>query len=108
VFTDEHNEEICVFYRQYDGYPDGHGLELKEAFGHFKLVNGIGEERTDIANGMGCLAAQVIAKFKDGPGGFYVYPPGTRDVWEDFVYVLSPDESHIKLEIGRASCRERV
>jgi hypothetical protein len=50
-----------------DGYPDGHGQELADFLDGFKIVNGISTEDRDfpkVANGMGCLAAQVIAHFK--------------------------------------------
>lgn len=43
---------------------------------------------SNVANGMSCLAAQVIAHFKTEPGRFYVHPAGTRDVGESFVYEL--------------------
>ena len=33
--------EIVVMYRQYDGYPSGHGIELAEFLAKGRLVNGI-------------------------------------------------------------------
>src|SRR5687767_2029853 len=50
--------EICVLYRQYDGYPTGHGAELKSFLEGIQIVNGLSlgdQKRT--ANGMDCLAA---------------------------------------------------
>ena len=38
---------------------------------------------------MECLAAQAIAHFKTKPGGFYLYPAGTRNAGEDYVYIVS-------------------
>ena len=35
------DEEIVVMYRQFDGYPDGHGRELKEFIGDMVFVNGL-------------------------------------------------------------------
>lgn len=60
---------LTCMYRQYDGYPSDHGLELQQFLAPFKMVNGIGPTTDDmrIANGAGCLAAQMIAHFKDGP-----------------------------------------
>ena len=90
VFTDERGRELAVLYRQFDGYPDGHGKELAEFLNKMKIVNGIsGEESHKFANGLRCLAAQVIAKFKDEPGNFYLYPAGTRDAGEDYRYIVS-------------------
>ena len=91
VFKDEEGKEICVLYRQFDGYPDGHGKELKEFLANKAVINGYGDEdvKKGNFNGMGCLAAQVIAHFKKGIGGFYLYPAGTRGEGEEWVYVVS-------------------
>lgn len=78
--------EILCLYRQFDGYPDGHGKELAKLLSGMTVVNGIGNQAPPIANGMGCLAAQIVAHFKDGPGNFYVYRPGSKDVGEGYVY----------------------
>lgn len=83
------NRELLCMYRQMDGYPEGHGMELVEHFKGFKIVNGLSGDKSKIANGVGCLAAQVVAKFKDEAGGFYLYAPETREVGEEFVYTLS-------------------
>jgi hypothetical protein len=58
--------------RQYDGYLRGHGLELATFLLDMKIVNGLGLERKRVANGAGCLAAQMIAQFKTAPGDFYI------------------------------------
>ena len=84
--TGEDKKEIAVLYRQMDGYPEGHGAELAEFLDGFKIVNGISNERDKLANGGGCLAAQIIAHFKDSVGQFYLYPAGTRDCWEEYIY----------------------
>lgn len=84
-------KEVTVLYRQYDGYPSGHGDDLAELFRDTKIVNGIGRETANIANGMGCLAAQMVAHFKDGPGSFYLYPSGTRGYGEEYIYELYCD-----------------
>lgn len=77
-----------VMYSQFDGYPAGHGKDLKERFGNYEIVNGLGRDSSQVANGMGCLAAQVVAYFKDGPGGIYVYAAGTRDAGAEYIYTL--------------------
>jgi len=85
-------KEIMVMYRQMDGYPEGHGAELVNAFGDIKICNGYGTEQSSgkWANGMGCLAAQVVAHFKTEIGGIYLEPSGTRDSGEEYVYTLYP------------------
>jgi len=84
-----YDEEIVVMYRQYDGYVDGHGLELAEFLAGGLMVNGLasGEERK-VFNGMECLSAQVIAHFKDGPGNIYLYPAKTRGYGENYIYMV--------------------
>lgn len=83
--------EIAVMYRQFDGYPSGMGNDLKEAFGGFQIVNGYSGKGTKQANGMGCLAAQVVASQKEGCGGIYLYPAGKRDCGEEYIYTLYCD-----------------
>lgn len=38
-------EEIITLYRQYDGYPSGHGQELKRFLQDYRICNGIGTEQ---------------------------------------------------------------
>lgn len=88
------NDELCRIYRQMDGYPEGHGIDLAKLC-DVKIVNGIGADEGGIANGMGCLAAQVIAGLKDGPGGIYMEKTG-GDVsdWCEYVYIVRGHEGH--------------
>jgi hypothetical protein len=83
------DKEICVMYRQFDGYIDGHGHELAAFLSGMTIVNGLGGEKTKVANGATCLAAQVIAHFKAEPGGIYLYPSGTRNCGEEFTYFVT-------------------
>lgn len=81
-------------YRQHDGYPSGHGKELYEFLKPIKMVNGIGiNDGSKVANGSCCLAAQMVAHFKDGPGGIYLNPPASRDCGQDYEYHVSADYS---------------
>lgn len=91
---DESGITLLTFYRQMDGYPTGHGQELADFINRFTLVNGMGLNETPkkIANGMGCLAAQILAYFKDqhGVGGIYVQRPDAEDCGEEYTYIVSP------------------
>jgi hypothetical protein len=82
------NNNLVLVYRQYDGYPTGHPLETAEWLASAKVVNGLGMSETQLVfNGAGCLAAQLISKFKDGPGGTYVHNLESRgECWEDYLY----------------------
>lgn len=93
-------DEIMLMYRQMDGYPTGHGQELKEFLDGIKICNGIGSEQSQgkWANGMGCLAAQIVAHFKTVIGRIYLYKPGTRDCWE-YIYTVWANNQEISLEV---------
>lgn len=106
VHDGDNAKPLTCMYRQYDGYPSGHGLELQQFLAPFKMVNGIGPTTDDmrIANGAGCLAAQMIAHFKDGPGGIYVYAPTSKDCWQEYEYHVHAGEGGIKVKcfsVGR-------
>lgn len=74
---DEDNKPLLCFYRQMDGYYEGHGEELQNFLKEMVVVNGFGSGTpAKAANGMGCLAAQILAHFKQGIGGIYVVPVG--------------------------------
>ena len=81
--------QILNMYRQMDGYPDGHGAELLEFLRPISIVNGITTGRANLANGGGCLAAQLVAHFKTGVGGFYIQPPIVGGEFDnDFTYII--------------------
>lgn len=96
---DNQGKEIAVLYRQYDGYPDGHGNDLKELLGPITIVNGIRGGQKHIANGAECLAAQIVAHFKEDVGGFYLYPAGTRDCGEEYVYTVYPSGELVNMRV---------
>lgn len=87
TFVYEKNKPILNMYRQFDGYPSGHGQELAEFLLSGEMVNGIPVGVNKLFfNGMGCLAAQMIANFKKSAGGFYIYPIDSNDCWQDYEY----------------------
>ncbi len=98
TFVYNHTRRVVCMYRQFDGYPSGHGRELAEFLAGFDaVVNGlrVGETRK-VANGMGCLAAQLVANFKVSSGGFYLYPTDTSDVGEEYEYHVYADKVVVK------------
>lgn len=78
---------IACIYRQFDGYPSGHGTDLARIIAKGPLVNGIGSDRPCF-NGMGCFAAQVLADLKEGPGGIYLYPANAKGCGEEYLYKI--------------------
>ena len=85
--------KIALMYVQFDGYPEGHPMETAEWLSTGQMVNGIGMDHKGlIFNGAGCLAAQLVAKYKDGPGGAYLYPMAHRGhSGEDYLYDIIVD-----------------
>lgn len=96
---------LVTIYRQFDGYPSGHGQDLADFLEGLTVVNGIGSRERKIANGMGCLAAQLVGHLKaesaksayqpNGPqpgdiaGNVYIYPAGIEGCGEEYVYTVS-------------------
>jgi hypothetical protein len=110
---DDGHKGPCL-YRQFDGYPTGMGKDLQEFLAPITMINGISTEnyckhcgdskylhegngsgacrnyepKVKAANGMGCLAAQIVAHFKTELGGIYLHASGSRDLGEEFVYTI--------------------
>ena len=100
---DSEGRTLVVMYRQSDGYQDCHGKELKEFLSGLTLVNGIQEYTSGIANGMCCLAAQLVASLKKEVGLHYIYAEGVADGWVDFNYTIYPaddsDTPDLKIKV---------
>lgn len=100
---DDTNRVVMNMYRQCDGYPSGLGTELYEFLKDIKMVNGLGDDfAKKIANGAGCLAAQIVAHFKDGPGGVYLHHPSSKDCGQDYEYHITADTSGITVKVVEA------
>lgn len=92
----EHGEAIINLYRQYDGYPSGAGAELADFLAGKRLVNGLSGDTSMVFNGMGCLAASLVAHFKDAAGGFYLYPVSAKECHQDYEYHVYADKIVVK------------
>ena len=93
----KNSEPILNMYRQFDGYISGHGTELAELLISGEMVNGIpiGEDQL-FFNGMGDLAAQIVANFKKGSGGIYIYPISYADCGQEYEYHVYEDRVVVK------------
>ena len=92
VSFSKHPEKVrAQIYHHYDGYPEYLGCNLAEFLCDFRVVNGLPTnyfENIKIANGMGCLTAQLIAGLKEEAGNVYVdYPDTDRDDAEFTYYI---------------------
>lgn len=76
VYEMRNNKKVPLvnLYRQYDGYPSGHGAEVAD----FLATQG--------HNGMSCLAASLVAHFKESVGGFYIHPVTDTECGQDYEY----------------------
>lgn len=96
---------VCNMYRQFDGYPTGHGAELVDFLTKGKLVNGLSLANNEIVfNGMGCLAAQMVAYFKDEAGGFYLHPTDVTDCGQDYEYHIFDKNGELYIEVYNCGC----
>ena len=103
---------LVTMYCHSDGYPDGHGRDLAEFLQPMRLISGIGaRDERNVANGMPCFAAQLIAHFKARYplGNIYLYPPGSKDCGEEFVYTVRPAQNDpTKLQVTAADGDENA
>ena len=91
-FSEEPNQTIVDIYHHWDGYPEGLGVTLGWYLSGKRVVNGIGSKDNEdlIFNGMGCLAASLVAKLKDGPGNVYIEGRNQHS-WIDYEYFVWGD-----------------
>ncbi len=84
----EPENKIVAIYNQNDGYPSGLGWDIVQYLHGKKIINGI-EENDDwnnSFNGMGCLAASLIANLKTNIGGIYIVKE--NDDWAEYIYKI--------------------
>ena len=97
TFFDD-GEPLCAFYKHSDGAL--FNKELGDFLDGYKVVNGLPLVRPSdkIANGISCLAAQVIANFKTKPG--QIYMARTNDEG-DYNYAVSAHDGNVHLTIDQ-------
>jgi hypothetical protein len=86
------DQEVCRIYRQFDGHPNSHGVDLAKVC-DVQIVNGVNDRKAKQANGMGCLAARIVAGLKDGVGNIYLEPTGgDANDWCEYIYIVRGKE----------------
>ena len=106
VSFNEHPEEVYAqIYHHYDSYPDHLGVGIAKYLSDIRVVNGLGSHKGAVlANGMGCLVAQVITHLKLGmhydlekceiqEGNVYVDEPGAIRTDVDYTYYVWATEN---------------
>jgi hypothetical protein len=82
------NEKIvCSFYRHCDGYPEGHGEDLKQWLDGKTLANGVGQDFVKCRdfNCAGEMAVQLMAHIQSIADAS-VIPAGAGGMWEEYTY----------------------
>lgn len=103
VHIKDGKKTIATIYRLYDGYPTGMGEDIKSALnnGEVEILNGYsGSSKIPSQfNGMGCLAAYLVGELKDKEmGNVYLVAANTKDVGEEFIYILSIKKGTVYLK----------
>ena len=100
TFVYDGDEKIINMYRQFDGYPTGHGQELAQFLNSGDMTNGLTFGDTGIKfNGAGCLAAQLVGYFKQEAGQFYLHPVTALDCGQDFEYHVHVNGDDISIRV---------
>lgn len=87
---------LVAIYKQMGGYYEDLGEELQEFLNGYTIVNGISVNTPEkAANGMGCLAAQLIKHFKKDIGGIYIT---SSDDQQEFNYDIFIKNGKLCLE----------
>jgi len=77
---------VLALYKQYDGYPEGWGKDLKGFLKSKRFVNGFSMDNKDrVFNGICDFALQLVCRFKEGAGGLYAT---TEDDSQQYNYVI--------------------
>ncbi len=99
-FSEKPNKTIVDIYHHYDGYPEGLGVTLASYLNGYHIVNGLGRENDKLFNGIGCMAASIIAHLKDEPGNVYIEDKDMPHGWLDYnYYVWGADYKSIWISI---------
>ena len=92
-FSEKPSKTIVDIYHHYDGYPEGLGVTLASYLHDKKITNGLGSrDDYDYFNGLGCLAASLVAELKDGQGNIYIEDPERPHGWIDYDYYVWGDD----------------
>ena len=91
-FSEKPNKTIVDIYHHYDGYPEGLGVTLASYLDGWHITNGMGRDGDTLFNGLGCMAASIVAELKDGPGNVYIEDKDRPHGWLDYEYFVWGDD----------------
>lgn len=110
---------LLTIYRQWDGYPSGHGLEVAQFLSSGTMTHGITSKDQRQFNGAEDLAAQLLCHLKTGENGkpevgnVYIMPlrivdgklTPAKDCGEDYTYEVEVNaEGKLTMSCWREGC----
>ena len=100
-FSEIPERTIVDIYHHWDGYPEGLGVTLGWYLSGKKIVNGISSAMNEdlVHNGMGCLAAALVAHLKDGPCNVYIEPRESHGCIDYYYYIWGDEGKSIYISI---------
>jgi len=90
-FSEKPDKKLVSIYHHFDGYPEGLGVTLASYLDDKKITNGLGKDREYCFNGLGCMAASIIAELKEEAGNVYIEDPERPNGWIDYEYYIWGD-----------------
>ena len=87
-FSKKQDKKLVSIYHHWDGYPEYLGVKLASYLEDKKITNGLGKDREYCFNGLGCMAASIIAELKDETGNVYIEDPNRPHGWIDYEYYI--------------------
>ena len=91
-FSEKPEKFMVSIYHHFDGYPEYLGVTLANYLLGTKIVNGLGNDRDTVFNGLGCMAASIIAELKEEAGNVYIEDPECPSGWIDYEYYIWGDD----------------
>lgn len=95
--------DLLTIFTAHDGQPENMGMSLYHRFKNTKLVYPapISANLCDFANGMQCLAAQVVEYLKKEVGNCYIYPADSRNKGEQYIYTLYEKDNIPRMSVSK-------
>ena len=91
-FSEKPEKFMVSIYHHFDGYPEYLGVTLANYLEGKKIVNGLGSDRDTVFNGLGCMAASIVAELKEEAGNVYIEDTfGEPSGWIDYEYYIWGD-----------------
>lgn len=78
---------VLSLYKQYDGYLEGFGKDIKDFIESGKFVNGFSGDGVNEFNGFGDFVLKFVAKFKKGTGDLYLTPETDEEEYNYTIYI---------------------